>query len=150
MKRIQLHVFSLFAMCLFFNCTQTKTVEQDSVEQEPDNKGRNMFGHYIQRGLTIKDDNLTPGYVMFTPSNSASVYLLNRNGEVVHEWKGNYGTHSPYLNNDGSITLMASDPDFPVFAGGGQMGRLQKISWKSKMLWDFEYAAEDIDIIFPL
>ncbi len=138
MKRIQQYAFSLIAMFLFYNCTQTKPVEQ-----EPDKKDRNMFGHYIPRGLTINNDSLASGYIMFDPSNSASVYLLNRNGEVVHEWKGNYGTHSPYLNDDGSISLMASDPDFPVFAGGGEMGRLQKISWDSKMLWDFEYSTEE-------
>ena len=51
--------------------------------------------------------------------------------------------HSAYLNDDGSISLLATDPDFPVFAGGGEAGRIQKISWDSKMLWDFEYATED-------
>lgn len=138
MKRIQLYTFSLIAMFLFFNCNQEKPVEQ-----EADNKDRNAFGHYIPRGLTINKDSLSPGYIMFSPTNSASIYLLNRNGEVVHKWKGNYGAHSPYLNDDGSITLMASDPDFPVFAGGGEMGRLQIISWKSKILWDFEYATDE-------
>lgn len=138
MKKIQLYSIPIIAMFILFNCTQQKPAEL-----EPDDKDRNMFGHYITRGLTKTTDSLTPGYVMFIPSNSASVYLLNRNGEVVHEWKGNYGTHSPYINNDGSITLMASDPDFPVFAGGGEAGRLQKISWESKILWDFEYANEE-------
>jgi len=57
--------------------------------------------------------------------NSASVY--NRKGEAVHEWKGNHGgpEGSAYLNDDGSLTRNAEDPDFPVFAGGGE-GRLQK------------------------
>jgi hypothetical protein len=110
---------------------------------QPMGKDRNMFGLYIPRGLTKTSDNLTDGYVMFVPTNSASVYLINRKGEVVHEWKGNYRIGSPYLNNDGSITLMATDPDFPVFSAPGPGGRLQKISWDSKMLWDFEYATEE-------
>ncbi len=54
-------------------------------------KDRNMFGHKVPRGLTITSDGLTNGYVMFAVPNSASVYLINRKGEVVHEWKGNYG-----------------------------------------------------------
>ena len=134
----------LFLMTLSFvySCKTDNSKEQKLVEPESPKKERNMFGHYITRGLIINTDSLAPGYVMFNPSNSASTYLVNRKGEVVHEWKGNYGAHSPYLNDDGSISLMASDPDFPVFAGGGQMGRLQKISWESKMLWDFEYATE--------
>jgi hypothetical protein len=131
----QLSVFLISSIILFNFQTATA--------QEPAKKDRNMFGHYIPRGLTITSENLTEGYVMFVPTNSASVYLMNRKGEVVHEWKGNYSTHSPYLNNDGSITLLAEDPDFPVFAGGGEAGRLQKISWDSKMLWDFEYANEE-------
>jgi hypothetical protein len=39
---------------------------------------------------------------------------------------------------------MRYDPDFPVFAGGGETGRLQKITWDSKILWDFEYANENL------
>ncbi|RIA08512.1 arylsulfotransferase ASST [Flavobacteriaceae bacterium MAR_2010_72] len=125
----------LIISCLLFSF-------QEAASQEPEKKDRNMFGHHIPRGLTKTSDNLVDGYVMFVPTNSASVYLINRKGEVVHEWKGNYSTHSPYLNDDGSINILAEDPDFPVFAGGGEAGRLQKISWDSKVLWDFEYADE--------
>ena len=110
---------------------------------QPQGEDRNMFGLNIPRGLTKTSDNLAEGYIMFVPTNSASIYLINRKGEVVHEWKGIYGVNSPYLNNDGSISLLATDPDFPVFAGGGEAGRIQKISWDSKMLWDFEYATEE-------
>jgi hypothetical protein len=80
---------------------------------------------------------------MFAVPNSASVYLINRKGEVVHEWKGNYSVLGAYLGNDGSLFQNAVDPDFPVFAGGGECGRLQKITWDSKILWDFEYANEE-------
>lgn len=113
-----------------------------TISAQPQGPDRNMFGLYIPRGLTKTSENLADGYVMFTPTNSASVYLINRKGEVVHEWKGNYAINSPYLNNDGSLSLLATDPDFPIFAGGGEAGRIQKISWDNKMLWDFEYATE--------
>jgi hypothetical protein len=105
---------------------------------------RNMFGFGIPRGLTINSTGLSDGYVMFAIPNSASVYLINRKGEVVHEWKGNYGgpATSAYLTNDGSLIKNAADPDFPVFAGGGEAGRLQKNTWNNKIAWDFEYASE--------
>ncbi len=108
-------------------------------------KDRNMFGHGIPRGLTITSEGLIEGYVMFGVPNSASFYLINRKGEVVHEWKGNYGAPatSAYLNDDGSLIQNAVDPDFPVFAGGGEAGRLQKITWDNKLVWDFEYANEE-------
>ena len=108
----------------------------------PVRKDRNMFGQGIPRGLTITSDGLAEGYVLFAVPNSASVYLINRKGEVVHEWKGNYGVLNAYLQDDGSLVQNASDPDFPVFAAGGECGRLQKITWDSKILWDFEYADE--------
>ena len=101
-----------------------------------------MFGHGIPRGLTINSDGLMDGYTMFSVPNSASVYLINRKGHVVHEWKGNYGSPNTvaYLGDDGSIIQNAVDPDFPVFTGGGEAGRLQKITWDNKIVWDFEYA----------
>ena len=108
----------------------------------PVRKDRNMFGQGIPRGLTITTDGLAEGYVLFAVPNSALVYLINRKGEVVHEWKGNYGVLNAYLQDDGSLVQNASDPDFPVFAAGGECGRLQKITWDSKILWDFEYADE--------
>lgn len=140
-KQYQL-VFALLIIGLLFNCSDQKPDEEDASKTEAQKKDRNMFGLYIPRGLTKTSDNLTPGYVMFRPSNSASTYLVDREGKVVHEWKSNYGVNSFYLNDDGSISVLAVDPDFPVFAGGGEAGRLQKISWDSKVIWDFEYANE--------
>lgn len=102
-----------------------------------------MFGFRIPRGLTKSTEGLTDGYVMFVVNNSASTYLVNRKGEVVKEWKGNYGVLGAYLGDDGSLIQNAVDPDFPVFAGGGESGRIQKITWDNKIVWDFEYANED-------
>jgi hypothetical protein len=123
--------------------TQATLGNKDSTDHKaPARKDRNMFGQGIRRGLTITADSLTEGYVMFPVANSSSIYLINRKGEVVHEWKGNYGVMGAYLQNDGSLMQLVSDPDFPVFAGGGETGRLQKITWDSEILWDFEYANE--------
>jgi hypothetical protein len=118
-------------------------INNDSLDKKPPApKGRNMFGQGIPRGVTITSDSLADGYIMFAVPNSASIYLINRKGEVVHEWKGNFAADDPYLQSDGSLFQMAQDLDFPVFAAGGEAGRIQKISWDNKMLWDFEYANE--------
>jgi hypothetical protein len=105
---------------------------------------RNMFGIGIPRGLKVNTTEASEGYVLFAVPNSPLVYLLNRKGEVVHQWKSNYAAMAAvvYLANDGSIYQNTVDPDFPVFAGGGEAGRIQKISWDSRVLWDFEYANE--------
>jgi len=138
MKKIQLILSYLCIISFFYNCSPKSAEEQESSK-----KDRNMFGQYIPRGLTKTSEGLTPGYVMFAVSNSPYVYLVNRKGEVVHEWKGNYGVMQAYLMDDGSIVQGANDPDFPVFAFGGPYGRIQKVNWDGKMLWDFEYTSEE-------
>ncbi len=145
MKKTHLLLHLLLCVSIV-SFSQVTVNNKDSTDKKPaPGKGRNMFGLGIPRGLTINSDGLTEGYVMFAVPNSASVYLINRKGEVVHEWKGNYGglARVVYLQDDGSLVQNAEDPDFPVFAGGGQAGRLQKIAWDSKILWDFEYANEE-------
>ena len=136
MRKFHFSPISLFFFSILIICNFKVSLAQEDKPKE------NFLGLYIPRGLTKTSDNLAEGYIMFSPPISASVYLMNRKGEVVHEWKGNYEIGSPYLNDDGSITTLATDLDFPVFEGGGMAGRIQKISWDSKMLWDFEYANE--------
>lgn len=135
-KRYQL-VCAILFMGLLFNCNDQKPEEKDSSK-----KDRNMFGHNIPRGLTITTEGLTPGYIMFSVPNSGSTYLVNRKGEVVHEWKGTYEAFNPYLMDDGSLIVGENDVDYPVFGFGGPYGRIQKISWEGKILWDFELANE--------
>lgn len=141
MKKSYLLILAIF-ISLSTIC-QVSVNNKDSLnKKETEVKDRNMFGHRIPRGLRLTSDGLADGYVLFAVPNSASVYLMNRKGEVVHEWKGNYGVMGAYLQNDGSLVQNAVDPDFPVFAGGGETGRLQKITWDNNIVWDFEYANE--------
>lgn len=135
MRKPQPILFWLSIFSLIISCS--------SKEEEPSKKDRNMFGKYIPRGLTKSSEGLSPGFAMFAVSNSPYVYLVNRKGEVVHEWKGNYGSMQAYLMDDGSIVQGANDPDYPVFGFGGPYGRIQKIDWDGKMLWDFEYATKE-------
>jgi len=131
-------------LCISFSLLgQTTINKQDSVTKQPvPPKDRNMFGLHIPRGLKINSDGLADGYIMFAVPNSPYIYLINRKGEVVHQWKGNYGAFNAYLQDDGSIIQGAMDPDFPTFGFGGPYGRIQKVSWDGKMLWDFEYATD--------
>ena len=142
MKQMLL-LLSLLASIPIGAFCQPNVDSKDSANKKPPApKDRNMFGHGIPRGVTKSSDGLADGYIMFAVPNSASIYLINRKGEVVHEWKSNYGSpeNSAYLNDDGSLFHNAADPDFPVFAGGGEAGRIQKITWDNKIVWDFEYA----------
>ena len=133
----------LFFICLLLilSCQQGEIPSPET--DESTEMDRNMFGHNMPRGLILKNESDTSGFILFCIPLSASTYLMNRDGEVVHEWKGNYKNMGAYLQDDGTIVQNAHDPDFPVFAGGGETGRIQKIGWDSKMLWDFEYASEE-------
>ena len=145
MKNLLIYQIAFACLCLLLSCNPETAIDNAPTETDHESakKDRNMFGLHIPRGLTVTSEGLAPGYAFFAVNNSASTYLVNREGKVVHEWKGNYGIHVSYLQDDGSLFQEAIDPDFPVFAGGGESGRIQKISWDSKMLWDFEYANDD-------
>jgi hypothetical protein len=135
------HYLSFFLVCVLIVSACEVEKEKKPIDG-PIKKDRNMFGHRIPRGLKSNAEVVSDGYILFAVPNSPFFYLINRKGEVVHQWKGNYGVMSAYLADDGSLTQNVEDPDFPVFAGGGETGRLQKISWDGKIFWDFEYANE--------
>jgi len=137
--KVKFMFLQLLILLLAAGCNKKEIVK----ETPPQANDRNLFGFGIQRGLIQNSEGLVDGYVMFAMPNSPFINLINRKGEVVHQWKSNYGAFNPYLQNDGSILLGADDPDYPVFGEGGPYGRIQKITWDGKMLWDFEYANED-------
>ncbi len=140
MKKISTFLSLFIVLLIVSACTNNKKeVAKDDAKGKKD---RNMFGLHIPRGLRINSDSLADGYIMFAVPNSPLMYLINRKGEVVHEWKGNYGSMHAYLMDDGSVVQSAIDPDFPTFGFGGPFGRIQKITWDGKMVWDFEYANE--------
>ncbi len=134
MKKLVYYAASVLILGLALNCSKEK--------KETEKPDRDMFGHKAKRGLTITTDGLSPGYVLFSVPNSGSTYLINRKGEVVHEWKGTYEAFNPYLMDDGSLVVGENDVDYPVFGFGGPYGRIQKISWDGKILWDYELADE--------
>ena len=139
-----IYLFCTFIIISIGSFCQLTANNNDTAKTPAPRLDRNMFGLGIPRGLILNTDGVADGYVLFAVPNSGSVYLINRKGEVVHEWKGNYGSMATvaYLQDDGSIIQNAADPDFPVFAGGGEAGRIERITWDSKVVWDFEYATE--------
>jgi hypothetical protein len=94
MKRIYIIFPTILFLGLAIRCGEKEHKVSQPAEADGLAINRNMFGHYVKRGLTKTSEGLAPGYVMFYPTNSASTYLINREGEVVHEWKGNYATGS--------------------------------------------------------
>ncbi len=106
--------------------------------------GRNMFGRFVPRGLIKTSEGLAPGYVMYVVPGSGSTYLVDRDGQVVHEWKASFSAFFPYLMDDGSVYVGVNDPDFAVFNDAGPYGRIQRISWEGKILWSYELANDSL------
>ncbi len=97
----------------------------------------------VPRGLRVNEASATPGYVLFTPMISDTSYLVNRHGEVVHRWQSSYAPGVEYLVENGELLRSARLPGAPRFSGGGQAGRIERLSFDSEVLWAYELATEE-------
>lgn len=134
---------------LFSACTQEKPVETMAAEAPPvkewaPDETRNIPGLDAKRGLVVKTAEATPGYVLFHSGGGTgtSTYLMNLDGEIVHVWQGKESTLHSYLKDDGGIFRLEVDPDFPVFAGGGQAGIIREYGWDGDLEWTFRYVSD--------
>lgn len=94
---------------------------------------------FPKTGVIRTTDNVTPGYVLLSPISTEKVFLLNNQGQIVHQWKTDRQPgQSAYLLEDGSLLRAGKVKDtfqFPATAGSG--GRIQKYDWDGKLVWDF-------------
>jgi len=98
----------------------------------------------VDGGLKKNAEGAFQGYTFFAPIRSKTSYLIDMNGEVVHEWPSEHPPgNSAYLLDDGSLMRTAQDFDNPTFHGGGSGGRIQHISWDGELLWDFLFSNEE-------
>ncbi len=148
LNKFLLPVVTLILSAWCFSCTQsnsteTLTAEVPVKEWAPEDT-RNLPGLDVKRGLIINTPEATPGYILFHNGGGTanSTYLMNLEGTIVHEWKGDLPVFNSYLQDDGRVFRLERDPDFPVFDGGGQAGRIREYSWDGELLWNFEYATE--------
>jgi len=146
LNKLLLPVITLILSAWCFSCTQSNSTEtltaEVPVKEWALEDTRNVAGLDAKRGLIINTPNATPGYILFHPAAGTATWLMNLDGEIVHEWKGEYNTLNSYLQEDGGIFRLDRDPDFPVFAEGGQSGILREYTWDGELLWDFKYATD--------
>ena len=97
-----------------------------------------------ERGIVEKTDAATPGYVLFNPLKSATAYLINKDGQVVHTWTSELGVMGGmYLRDNGNLLRSAVINEAPVFGGGGQGGAFQEFTWDGDLVWEFSYYSEE-------
>ncbi len=142
------HIFLALTALLFVavSCKTDKPQEQSEIVEvrvwKPEDL-RAIAGNRAKRGLISKSESATPGYVLFSPYTGTKTFLMDKDGNIVHEWNGELSaTLNGYLLENGHLIRMERDVDFPIFATGGAAGRLREYDWDGNMVWDFEYANE--------
>lgn len=83
------------------------------------------------------------GDILVTPIASLETVLIAPDGSEKHVWRSEYQAASgARLLPDGSILRIAAIPPQPTFRKPGvRGGRVQRIAWDGKVLWDFWNAA---------
>lgn len=122
------------------------TYEMDKSQTKEDREERNIGKMGVLRGLVKTSENLLSGYALLNEANSPNYYLVNREGEVVHQWGGEWYSEHAYLTDEGHLVALVDDPDAPRFHGGGEAGRIMEYNWEGDLLWDFEYATDEYRI----
>ncbi|MDP6173170.1 MAG: aryl-sulfate sulfotransferase, partial [Rhodospirillales bacterium] len=92
---------------------------------------------YLKTGLTHLDADLAaPGFTLFSPLYLPKTYLLNMDGEVVHEWDlpdspSNYA----YLLPNGNLMVACRAKGGEVNMARG--GVMMEMDWNGKVLWQY-------------
>ncbi len=88
----------------------------------------------IQHNAGSQDD----GYVLFTPVNNTTAYLIDKCGYIVHSWAGRYRPGlSVYLLPNGKLLRTGVDNYSPFFTGGGG-GFIEIQNWDGTVEWRYK------------
>lgn len=90
-----------------------------------------------QAGITFHDPaRSTPGYTLFSRTQSRDVYLIDMAGEIVRQWEtGGGSTHFAYLLPNGNLWVCERSEDAPqIMAGPG--GRMREYDWDGNVVWE--------------
>ena len=75
------------------------------------------------------------GYTLISPMIAKTTYLVDMEGNIVHEWKteGRPGLYAELLPNGNLLRGFRYDNKVPF---GGMSGLLQEIDWDGKVVWE--------------
>jgi hypothetical protein len=96
-------------------------------------------------GLLVNSRAVQPGYVIVSPIQAKSTYLIDNNSHLVHSWTSTY-TPSLWasLEPDGHLLRAGAlapnvDPNFRTAQGGG--GILEEYDWDGNIVWSMTYSS---------
>jgi hypothetical protein len=92
---------------------------------------------------TIRTGEPFEGYTLFSPLSSTKTFLINNDGEIVHEWKSDsFLGHGVYLLENGNLIRSCLPRPNPRFISGGVGGRVEMFDWNGTLVWEFEYSTD--------
>jgi len=94
-------------------------------------------------GLMRNEPSAYEGYTLIAPLRHPSVYLINRGGEIVHNWKvsARFGTTNRLLP-DGALLRVSAAPDAWTDVQG-RSGRIEIIEWDGTVRWRYDFITEE-------
>ena len=95
-------------------------------------------------GLVLSTSGAFPGYTLVAPMDKTITYLINNQGEIVHEWQSEYTPgNAAYLLEDGSLVRTALPQDNPMGLGAGNGGIIEKFDWDGNLTWSYKLYGDD-------
>jgi hypothetical protein len=92
----------------------------------------------LPRGLVRNEPGATPGYVLFQPSLSGTIYLVDNDGRAVHVWETGEAPGGDFeMLPNGNLLRGARDPEQLGFKTGGTGGWLQELDWDGNVAWEW-------------
>ncbi len=103
-----------------------------------------LFSAPITVGLIQHlDGSLDNGYILFSPNNGKTTYLMDKCGYVINKWTSQYQPgFSSYLLPDGSL-LRTGYLHNKKFVAGGSGGIIERLDWEGKIIWSYQLSNDN-------
>lgn len=93
-------------------------------------------------GTILNEGGAYDGYTLFSPGGNKTVYLINNDGRIVHQWETEYSPGmAVYLQEDGSLYRAGKVSNMSI-NGGGAGGNLKKYNWSGDVMWSYTISDE--------
>ena len=93
-------------------------------------------------GLFLNTPKACEGYTLFAPKHNTVTFLMDNQGQVVHQWKSDYEPgQTVYLKPNGNL-LHCCFTHNRGFTNGGEGGRLEEFDWDGNLVWEFELSTD--------
>lgn len=91
-------------------------------------------------GLVYHDPSRAfPGYTLFASVRGRSAFLIDMDGQIVHQWQDEEGIQHIVLEDDGSVVLHTSPPPYLEESEriGGSAISMKQMDWDGNTLWEY-------------